>query len=91
LDNHSAHISKRDAWLPSDQAAALGLRTHTDTRLVAESDRESIPQDDSHAAARNPLASKQERIDRIHPYFEEINAARVVCRWKYKMDEVLIV
>jgi hypothetical protein len=30
-------------------------------------------------------------IDRIHQYFEEINAAPVVFRWKYKMDEVTIV
>jgi len=30
-------------------------------------------------------------IDRIHQYFEEINATPVVFRWKYKMDESLIV
>jgi len=35
--------------------------------------------------ARNP------QIDRIHQYFEEINAAPVVFRWKYKMDETVIV
>jgi len=29
-------------------------------------------------------------IDRIHQYFEEINAAPVVFRWKYKMDEMAI-
>jgi hypothetical protein len=34
------------------------------------------------------VASKQELIDRIHLYFEEINAAPVVFRWKYKMDEI---
>jgi len=27
----------------------------------------------------------------VHQYFEEINAAPVVFRWKYKMDEVVIV
>ena len=37
------------------------------------------------------VASKQELIDRIHQYFEEINAAPVVFRWKYKMDETIIV
>ena len=37
------------------------------------------------------VASKQELIDRIHHYFEEINADPVVFRWKYKMDEVFIV
>lgn len=35
--------------------------------------------------------SKQELIDRIHQYFEEINASPVVYRWKYKMDETIIV
>ena len=34
---------------------------------------------------------KQELIDRIHQYYEEINADPVVFRWKYKMDEVFIV
>jgi hypothetical protein len=37
------------------------------------------------------VASKHELIDRIHQYFEEINAAPVVFRWKYKMDESIIV
>ena len=37
------------------------------------------------------VASKQELIDRINQYFEEINADPVVFRWKYKMDEVFIV
>jgi len=36
-------------------------------------------------------ASKQELIDRIHQYFEEINAAPVMFRWKYKMEEILLV
>ena len=37
------------------------------------------------------VASKQELIDRIHQYFEEINAAPVMFRWKYKMEETLLV
>ena len=37
------------------------------------------------------VSSKQELIGRIHQYFDEINAAPVVYRWKYKMDEVFIV
>jgi hypothetical protein len=37
------------------------------------------------------VASKQELIDRVHLYFEEINADPVVFRWKYKMDEEFIV
>ncbi|MGA7415324.1 MAG: hypothetical protein WBW33_32930 [Bryobacteraceae bacterium] len=32
------------------------------------------------------VESKQELIDRIHLYFDQINADPVVFRWKYKMD-----
>ena len=35
--------------------------------------------------------SKQELTDRIHQYFQEVNADPVVFRWKYKMDETVIV
>jgi hypothetical protein len=37
------------------------------------------------------VASKQELIDRIHQYFEELKADPVVFHWKYKMDEIYIV
>ena len=36
------------------------------------------------------VASKQELIDRIHRYYEEINSAPVVFRWKYEMDEFVM-
>lgn len=32
--------------------------------------------------------SKQELIDRIYLYFQEINKEPVVYHWKYKMDEI---
>jgi hypothetical protein len=35
------------------------------------------------------VSTKQELIDRIHLYFRETNAAPVVFRWKYKMNEVV--
>lgn len=34
------------------------------------------------------VKTKQEFIDRIYKYFEEINADPVVYHWKYKMDEI---
>jgi len=37
------------------------------------------------------VATKQELIDRIHLYFEEMNAAPVIFRWKYKMEETFAV
>ena len=36
------------------------------------------------------VTTKQELIDRIHVYFDEVNADPVIFRWKYKMDEVTI-
>jgi len=36
------------------------------------------------------VQSKQELIERIRLYYQEVNAAPVVFRWKYKMDEVSI-
>jgi len=34
--------------------------------------------------------TKQELVDRIHLYFQEVNAAPVIFRWKYRMDEIVI-
>ncbi len=36
------------------------------------------------------VTSKQDLIDRIHLYFDQINADPVIFRWKYKMDELVI-
>ena len=37
------------------------------------------------------VATQQELIERIHLSFEEINAAPVIFRWKYKMEETFMV
>jgi len=37
------------------------------------------------------VSSKQELSDRIYRYFDEINNDPIVFRWKYKMDEMIIV
>jgi hypothetical protein len=34
------------------------------------------------------VATKQELVDRIHLYFEQINADPVIYRWKFKMGEI---
>lgn len=36
------------------------------------------------------VKSKSELVDRIHQYFRELNAAPVIFRWKYKMEEISI-
>jgi transposase len=37
------------------------------------------------------VASKKELVDRIHQYFADVNSAPVVFRWKYRMDDSIIV
>ena len=34
------------------------------------------------------VESKQELIDRIYQYFDEVNKEPVIYHWKYKMDEI---
>jgi len=36
------------------------------------------------------VSSKQELVDRIHLYFQQLNKDPVIFRWKYKMDEISI-
>src|SRR5207249_3798890 len=65
LDNHSAHISKETRSYLDTVPQALRLCVHAEARLLAEFDRESIQQNDSYDAARNP-GGQQARVDR--PY-----------------------
>ena len=91
LDNHSAHISKETrgylqtmprrfifVFTPT-HGSWLNLIENQFSKMTLTMLREIR------------VSSKQELIGRIHQYFDEINAAPVVYRWKYKMDEVLIV
>jgi transposase len=91
LDNHSAHISKETrSYLEAVPQRFVFVFTpkHGSWLNLIEIQFSKM--------TRNMLrgirvASKQELIDRIHQYFEEINADPVVFHWKYKMDEVYIV
>jgi transposase len=91
LDNHSAHISKETrSYLDSMPQRFIFVFTPTHGSWL------NLIENQFSKMTRSMLrgirvASKQELIDRIHQYFEEINAAPVVFRWKYKMDEMLIV
>ena len=90
LDNHSAHISKEtQGYLASrpqrfqfvfvpKHGSWLNLVENMFSKMARSMLREIRVQ------------SKQELIQRIHLYFQEVNAAPVVFRWKYKMDEVSI-
>ena len=90
LDNHSAHISKEtQGWLSLHPQRFEFVFTpkHGSWLNIVETMFSKM--------ARSMLrgirvASKQELIDRIHAYFEQINADPVIFRWKYKMDETSI-
>ena len=90
LDNHSAHTSKQTQRYLAEKpqrfqfvfvpkhGAWLNLVENLFSKMARSMLREIR------------VATKQELIDRIHLYFQEVNAAPVVFRWKYKMDEVVI-
>ena len=91
LDNHSAHISKEtQAYLNLHPLRFEFVFTpkHGSWLNIVETMFSKM--------ARTMLrglrvASKQELIDRVHLYFDEVNADPVIFRWKYKMDETSIV
>jgi transposase len=91
LDNHSAHISKETrSYLDTTPQRFVFVFTPAHGSWL------NLIENQFSKMARTMLrgirvASKQELIDRIHQYFEEINADPVVFRWKYKMDETIIV
>ena len=91
LDNHSAHISKETrgylATMPQ-RFVFVFTPTHGSWLNLIENQFSKMTRTMLRGIR---VASKQELIDRIHQYFEEINAAPVVFRWKYNMDEMIIV
>jgi transposase len=91
LDNHSAHISKETrGYLDTLPQRFVFVFTPTHgswLNLV-----ENLFSKMTRTMLRGiRVASKPELIDRIHKYFEEINADPVIFRWKYRMDETYIV
>ena len=91
LDNHSAHISKETrGYLQTMPKRFVFVFTpkHGSWLNLIENQFSKMTRTMLRGIR---VASKQELVDRIHQYFEEINAAPVVFRWKYKMDEVIIV
>ena len=91
LDNHSAHISRETrSYLDTVPQRFVFVFTPTHGSWL------NLIENQFSKMTRTMLrgirvASKQELIDRIHQYFEEINADPVVYRWTYEMDEVFIV
>jgi len=91
LDNHSAHLSKETRnYLDTVPGRFLFVFTpaHGSWLNLIENQFSKMTRTMLRGIR---VASKAELIGRIHQYFEEINATPVVFRWKYKMDETLIV
>lgn len=89
LDNHSAHISKETQRYLAEKPQRFqfvfvpkhGSWLNLVENLFSKMTRSMLRE--------IRVATKQELIDRIHLYFQELNAAPVVFRWKYKMDEIV--
>lgn len=90
LDNHSAHISKETQGYLASRPQRFQF-----TFMPKHGSWLNLVENLFSKMARSMLrgirvASKPELIDRIHQYFQEVNADPVVFRWTYKMDETLI-
>ena len=90
LDNHSAHISKETrSYLETvpQRFAFVFTPTHGSWLNMIEILFSKMTRT---MLREIRVATKQELIDRIHLYFEEINSDPAIFRWKYKMDETFI-
>ncbi len=90
LDNHSAHVSKETmAWTKAhpNRFEFVFTPKHGSWLNIIEVFFSKM----TRAFLRGiRVSSKQELVDRIELYLAEINAAPVVFRWYYKMDEVSV-
>lgn len=89
LDNHSAHTSKETkrflATMPKDRFAFVFTPKHGSWLNMIEGFFGKMTKQMLRGIRVN---SKQELVDRIFQYFDEINKEPVVYHWKYKMDDI---
>ena len=89
LDNHSAHTSKETkrflATMPKDRFAFVFTPKHGSWLNMIEGFFGKMTKQMLRGIR---VKSKQELVDRIYQYFDEINKEPVVYHWKYKMDDI---
>lgn len=91
LDNQSAHISKETKTYLATRPQRFQFvftPTHGSWLNLIESFFSKMTRT---LLREIRVASKSELADRLRQYIREVNAAPVVFRWKYKMDEISIV
>ena len=87
LDNHSAHISKEtQGWLSLHPQRFEFVFTpkHGSWLNIVETMFSKMARSMLRAIR---VKTKQELVDRIHLYFQQINADPVIFPWKYKMEQ----
>lgn len=90
LDNHSAHVSKETMkWLAGQPGRFEFVFTpkHASWLNVVKIFFSKMARSFLRSLR---VASKDELIERLYRYIEEINEEPVVYRWKYRLDEVLV-
>jgi len=90
LDNHSAHTSKETMkYLAAKPGRFIFVFTPTHgswLNLI-----ESFFSKMARAFLKGiRVSSKEELVERIYMYMDEVNAVPVVYRWKFKMDEIAV-
>jgi transposase len=88
LDNHSAHTSKETKIFLAkkpDRFEFVFTPKHGSWLNIIESFFSKISRQMLKGIR---VSSKKELADRIYQYFDEVNQAPVVFRWKYKMNEI---
>ena len=91
LDNHSAHKSKETmnflSTMPEYRFEFVFTPTHGSWLNMIESFFSKMTRQMLRGIR---VENKQELIDRIYKYFDEINKEPVIYHWKYKMDEIMV-
>jgi len=90
LDNHSSHISKETmAWLKDKPNRFEFIYTpkHGSWLNLVEIFFSKMTRSFLRSLR---VSSKAELKQRIEKYLDEVNAAPVVFKWKYKLDEVMV-